>query len=72
MMSNEDYQELHDTRELLRHYVSLFGYTNAAVSKGILEIRERYEKGDTPLKDVMLNRADELEGHLNAIREVSG
>lgn len=72
MMSDQDYQEINDMRELLRHYQSLIGYTRESVRKAIMEIREDYRDGAGPMRDTMLQRADELERHLGAIEETTG
>lgn len=71
LMSDEDYREINDMRDLLRHYQSLIGYTSQAVRKAIAEIREGYRCESKAMGDVMLQRADELEHHLNAIEETA-
>ena len=72
LMSDEDYREIRDMTELLRHYRALIGYTRESVRKAVREIREDYRYEESVIGEMMRQRADELERHLEAISEATG
>lgn len=61
---------------LIYHFKNLVGYTESAVTQAIKEIREDnpVKEGEEPegLPKMMLDRADDMERSLSAIREAMG